>query len=102
MEEMMEYIKLFWEGAPEGEPVVILYHDRSALRSIDVFPNRRTKNIEDFYADVLEITPIPTVEELNAGVWGEEFRAYLIDKADFEKVWKARCYDDEMSAPDYK
>ena len=107
MEEMMEYIKLFWEGALEGEPVVILYeidtdHDRLALRSIDVFLNRRTKNIEDFYADVLEITPIPTVEELNAGVWGEEFRAYLIDKADFEKVWKARCYDDEMSAPDYK
>lgn len=107
MEEMMEYIKLFWEGAPEGEPVVILYeidtdHDRLALRSIDVFPNRRTKNIEDFYADVLEITPIPTVEELNAGVWGEEFRVYLIDKADFEKVWKARCYDDELSAPDYK
>ena len=48
------------------------------------------KTIEDFYADVLEITPIPTVEELNAGVWGEEFRAYLIDKADFEKVWKRK------------
>ena len=89
---MIEYIKLFWEGALEGEPVVILYeidtdHDRLALRSIDVFPDRRTKK---------------TVEELNAGVWGEEFRAYLIDKADFEKVWKARCYDNELSAPDYK
>ena len=74
---MIEYIKLFWEGALEGEPVVILYeidtdHDRLALRSIDVFPDRRTKN------------------------------AYLIDKADFEKVWKARCYDNELSAPDYK
>ena len=57
---------------------------------------------QKIYADVLEITPIPTVEELNAGVWGEEFRAYLIDKADFEKVWKARCYDNELSAPDYK
>ena len=22
---MIEYIKLFWEGAPEGEPAVILY-----------------------------------------------------------------------------
>ena len=22
---MIEYIKLFWEGAPEGEPLVILY-----------------------------------------------------------------------------
>ena len=22
---MIEYIKLFWEGAPDGEPAVILY-----------------------------------------------------------------------------
>ena len=39
---MIEYIKLFWEGAPEGEPSVILYevdteNERLALRSIDIF-----------------------------------------------------------------
>ena len=39
---MIEYIKLFWEGAPEGEPAVILYevdteNERLALRSIDIF-----------------------------------------------------------------
>ncbi len=38
---MIEYIKLFWEGAPEGEPAVILYevdteNERLALRSIDI------------------------------------------------------------------
>ena len=38
---MIEYIKLFWAGAPEGEPSVILYevntvNDRLALRSIDI------------------------------------------------------------------
>lgn len=38
---MMEYIKLFWEDAPEGEPSVILYevdteNERLALRSIDI------------------------------------------------------------------
>ena len=54
------------------------------------------------FFQIAEQKTIPTVEELNAGVWGEEFRAYLIDKADFEKVWKARCYDNELSAPDYK
>ena len=36
---MMEYIKLFWEDAPEGEPSVILYevdteNERLALHSI--------------------------------------------------------------------
>ena len=39
---MIEYIKLFWEDAPEGEPLVILYevdtgNERLALRSIDIF-----------------------------------------------------------------
>ena len=48
---MMEYIKLFWEDAPEGEPPVILYevdtgHERLALRSIDVFADGHTRNID--------------------------------------------------------
>ena len=50
----MEYIKLFWEGAPEGEPPVILYevdteNERLALRSIDIFADGRTRNIPDLY-----------------------------------------------------
>ncbi len=44
---MIEYIKLFWEGAPEGEPSVILYevdtgNERLALRSIDIFMDGHT------------------------------------------------------------
>ena len=36
---MIEYIKLFWEGAPEGEPSVILYevdteNERLALHGV--------------------------------------------------------------------
>ena len=43
---MMEYIKLFWEDAPEGEPSVILYevdteNERLALHSIDIFADGR-------------------------------------------------------------
>ena len=49
---MIEYIKLFWEDAPEGEPLVILYevdtgNERLALRSIDIFADGRTRNIPD-------------------------------------------------------
>lgn len=52
---MIEYIKLFWEGAPEGEPSVILYevdteNERLALRSIDIFADGRTRNIPALYA----------------------------------------------------
>ena len=49
---MIEYIKLFWEGAP-----------------------------------------ILTVEELNAHVWGEEFHACIIEKAEFEAIWETHTYD---------
>ena len=95
---MMEYIKLFWEDAPEGEPSVILYevdtgNERLALRSIDIFADGRTRNIPDLYDGAIEITPIPTVEELNAHVWGEEFHACVIEKAEFESIWETHTYD---------
>ena len=94
----MEYIKLFWEGAPEGEPPVIIYevdtdHERLALRSIEIFADRRTRNIPDLYDGVIEITPIPTVEEFNIHVWGEEFHACLMEKTEFESIWENHTYD---------
>ncbi len=91
----MEYIKLFWKDAPEGEPPVILYevdtgHERLARRSIDIFADGRTRNIPDLSDGAIEITPIPTVEELNAHVWGEEFHACLMEKVEFEAIWENR------------
>ena len=99
---MIEYIKLFWEGAPEGEPSVILYevdteNERLALRSIDIFADCRTRNIPDLYDGVIEITPIPTVEELNAHVWGGEFHACVIEKAEFEAIGESRTHDGKTS-----
>ena len=57
---MIEYIKLFWEGAPEGEPSVILYevdteNERLALRSIDIFADGRTRNIPALYLSLIHI-----------------------------------------------
>ena len=40
----------------------------------------------------IEITPIPTVKELNAHAWGEEFHACLMKKAEFETIWENRSY----------
>lgn len=51
-----------------------------------------TRNIPDLYEDAIEITPIPTVDELNAHVWGEEFHACVIEKAEFEAIWESRFY----------
>jgi len=47
----------------------------------------------DLYDGVIEITPIPTVEELNAHVWGEEFHACIIEQAEFEAIWETHTYD---------
>ncbi len=98
---MTEYIKLFWKNAPEGEPPVILYevdtgNERLALRSIDIFANGCTRNIPDLYDGAIEITPIPTVKELNAHVWGEEFHACLMEKAEFEEIWESRTYNEKL------
>ncbi|RHO56087.1 hypothetical protein DW094_05515 [Ruminococcaceae bacterium AM07-15] len=94
---MIEYIKLFWTGAPEDEPSIILYevdteNERLALRSIDIFSDGRTRNISDLYEGAIEIMPIPTMEELNAHIWGEEFRACAIEKVEFEAIWKSQFY----------
>ena len=91
----MEYIKLFWEGAPEGEPPVILYevdteNERLARRSIDIFADSHTRNIPDLYDGVIEVLPIPTAEEFNAHIWGEEFHACIIEQAEFESIWESR------------
>lgn len=73
---MMEYIKLYWEHNFDDEPIVIFYEvcvetERLAKRSIDVYANGKTKNVDDLYEGVIEITPIPTIEEFNSGVLGK-------------------------------
>ena len=47
---MIEYIKLFWEGAPGEEPPVILYevdteNERLALHSIDIFADGQPQSV---------------------------------------------------------
>lgn len=93
----MEYLKLFWEHELNGEPVIILYevnsdNERLAVRSIDIFADGSTNNIDDLYEDVIEIVSIPTVDELNCHIWGEEFFACLIQKEEFEKIWMDHFY----------
>ena len=51
-----------------------------------------TRNIPDLYDGAIEITTVPTVEELNAHVWGEEFHACVIEKAEFEAIWESQFY----------
>lgn len=72
--------------------MVILYEvkieeERWAMRSIDIFQDGTTKNIDNLYDGVIEMIPIPTVEEFNSHLWGKEFYACLIGKEEFEGIW---------------
>ena len=93
----IEYIKLFWKHDFPDEPVVILYkvdlkHDRLAIQAIDIYADKKTKNISKFYKDVIEIVSIPTIEEFNSNEYGDEFYACPITKKEFEETWNSRIY----------
>lgn len=93
-----EYIKLYWYHDISNEPRIIMYevdllNDRLMLRLIDIYADGKCVNNADPYADVIEIVPIDTVEELNMSVWGEEFRAVRISKDEFEDIWNTHSYN---------
>lgn len=92
-----EYVKLFWYHDYPDEPRIIIYevdllNDRYMLRLIDIYSDGRCVNNNDPYSHVIEIVPIDTVEEINIGVLGEEFRAVRISSEEFEKIWNTHVY----------
>ena len=98
-----EYIQLFMEYESDDMPMVYFYEvnlddDRFALRAIEVFVNRMVKIYNDLYCDVIEACPIPTVDELNAKVWGEGFYAIIISKEKFEEIWNTGIYSGSLIA----
>lgn len=55
---MIEYIKLYWLDASADDPCIILYevdvnNDRLAMRSIDIFADGTSTNIDDLYATAI-------------------------------------------------
>ncbi len=90
----MEYIKCFMEYESDDMPVIYFYEvdradERLARRAVEVFADGRAERRDDLYAGAVEITPIPTVEEINNHVYGDGFSASVIEKDEFEKMWTA-------------
>ena len=103
MERELEYIQVFMEYESIDMPIVYFYEvdlndDRLALRAIEVFVNRTVKFYSDLYRDAIEICPIPTVDELNAKVWGEGFYATIISKDKFDEIWNTRIFNGNLTA----
>ena len=77
---------------------VDLNDDRFALREIEIFADRTVKIDKDPYYDVIEACPIPTVDELNAKVWGDGFYATIISKVEFDEIWNTGIYNGSLTA----
>ena len=102
MEATIEYMKVFMEYESDDMPVLYFYevdlaNERLARRAIEIFINRRVKRIKDLYHGVIEIVPLPTVDELNEKVWGDGFFALEITKEEFEKIWNSAVYYGKLS-----
>ena len=103
VENDIEYIQLFMDYESDDMPVVYFYEvnlkdNRFALRSIEVFADRTVKLENDLYCDVIEVCPIPTVDEFNTKVWGEGFYATIISKEEFDEIWNTRSYSKNLTA----
>ncbi len=98
----VEYIKLFMKYESDDMPVVYFYEvdlddERFCHRAIEVFANGQVNLIDDLYCDVIEALPIPTKEEFNSNIWGNGFRAFVVSKDEFEKVWESDVYKGNLS-----
>ena len=96
-----EYIKIFWEHDFLNEPRVIIYevdldNDRYMLRLIDIYADGICKNNDDPYDAVIEVLPLETVEEINNNAWGDDIRACLISKEEFEEIWNTHIYSGSL------
>ncbi len=84
-------------------PVVYFYEvdlkdNRFALREIEVFADRTVKIENALCREVVEVCPIPTVDEFNAKVWGEGFYATFVFKKEFDEIWNTKIYSKSLTA----
>ena len=91
------------EYESDDMPVVYFYEvdlkdNRFALREMEIFADRTVKIENDLYRDVIEVCSIPTVDELNAKVWGEGFYATIISREEFDEIWNTRIYSGNLAA----
>lgn len=103
MKNNIEYIKVFMKYESDDMPVLYFYEvdledERYCLRAIEIMINRQVKTMDDLYDNAIEITPIPTVDELNSMDWGVELHAIRITKDKFEEVWGNGSYSGNLCA----
>jgi hypothetical protein len=91
------------EYESDDMPVVYFYEvdlkdNRFALREIEVFADRTVKIENALCREVVEVCPIPTVDEFNAKVWGEGFYATFVFKKEFDEIWNTKIYSKSLTA----
>lgn len=90
---MYEYISCDWKHNFKEEPVTFLYEvdldeERYATRMIEIFADGHTNSIQEEGWKFVTEEPVPSIDDINKGEFGEEFSACMISKEEFEKIWK--------------
>lgn len=92
----MEYIKLTDEEYMEDDAMPCEWYfevdpknNRIQARSIEIYSSGSGSCMtKDEYENmVIEIVPVPTVEELNNGIWSDMHHAVIISEEDFNELW---------------
>ena len=68
------------------------------LAALDIIMLEKEWSFIRHYCDVVEVCPIPTVDELNEKVWGEGFYATIISKGKFDEIWNTGIYNESLTA----
>ena len=98
-----EYIKWFWKYTDDETPVLLFYevdpeNERYARRMAEVFPDRSVSRVilEEGFDFVTE-APVPAVEEINKR---SEFYAIIISQEEFDNVYNAEKYSEDIDFPE--
>ena len=92
----MEYIRLTDEEFRTDDSVPYISYfevdpqnERIGKRQIEVYSSGRIVCVteEEYLRTVIELVPVPTVEELNQGIWSERQHAECIAKEQLEALW---------------
>lgn len=96
-----EYIRSFWKYIDEETPILLFHeidlnNDRYATRMCEVFTDRTIVPFVEPGFEFVTEAPVPTIDEINLD---SQFFAELISKDEFEKVYKAQKYMEDIDFP---
>lgn len=99
--QKFEYVKCYWKYIDDETPVILFYevdleNERYATRMAEVFADKRIIPVIEKGFEFITEAPIPPINEINAD---NEFFAEIIQKEEFENVYRSLTYSGSVKFP---